>query len=53
MILLLALLVIIVAAIVVAVLLSRRVRRADRQGSIAEQRTGAAPGQGGRSTGAH
>ncbi len=48
MILILALLVIVVAIIIAAVIMSRRVRRSERQGSVAESMTGTGPDQSGR-----
>jgi hypothetical protein len=45
MVLILVLIALVVAAIVVAVILNGRVRRSQRQGSIAEEMTGTAPDQ--------
>ena len=43
MVLILALLVLLIVAVVFILVMSKRVRRADRQGSIAESRTGTGP----------
>jgi heme/copper-type cytochrome/quinol oxidase subunit 2 len=43
MVVILALIVLVIAVIIVAVILNSRVRRSQRQGSIAEEMTGTAP----------
>lgn len=48
MVLILALVALLIAGIIVAVVLSGRVRRSERQGSIAEEMTGTSPDRGSR-----